>query len=234
MANSIGYPGGYSATGRGIEYLGSNKATPSSTVSYNNPSSKGSGGRTGGSSHNATSTSKYGGGGYMTKNAAANRKREAFNNAVNRVKGSGSSGSGGGGSSSGGGSGSSGGGYSGGGSSSGGSSGSGKKTKVKNVLKKFSTQSAAGAAVGLNANKIVAIEAALDAYIKSVISAISVAANQKNVALAIKGTAAQVEVRKYIASMDKACEKLFRDLEKYKKILEQMKSNYASNDKFNI
>ena len=180
----------------------------------------------GGSSRNTTSTSKYGGGGYMTKNAAAKRKREAFNNAVNRATGSGSSGSGGGGSSSGGG-------YSGGGSSSGGSSGSGKTAKAKKGLAVVKGSSTAGLAIGLNANKIVAIEAALDAYIKSVISAIGVGAKQKNVALAIKGAAAQVEVRKYIASMDKACEKLFRDLEKYKKILEQMKSNYASNDKFN-
>ena len=194
-------------------------------------SMNGAGSNTSGKSgkYNTTSTSKYGGGGYMTKNAAAKRKREAFNNAVNRVKGSGSSGSGGGGSSSGGGSGSSGGGYSGGGSS----SGSGKTAKAKKGLAVVKGSSTAGLAIGLNANKIVAIEAALDAYIKSVISAINVAAKQKNVALAIKGAAAQVEVRKYIASMDKACEKLFRDLEKYKKILEQMKSNYASNDKFN-
>ena len=127
----------------------------------------------------------------------------------------------------------SGGGYSGGGSSSGGSSGSGKTAKAKTGLAVVKGSSTAGLAIGLNANKIVAIEAALDAYIKSVISAIHVAAKQKNVALAIKGAAAQVEVRKYIASMDSACEKLFKDLEKYKKILEQMKSNYASNDKFN-
>ena len=129
-----------------------------------------------------------------------------------------------------------GGGYSGESSSSsggGGSSSSGKKTKVKKGFAVVTGSSAAVGATGLNANKIVAIETALDAYIKSVTSAIHVASSKKNVALAIKGAAAQAEVRKYIASMDNACEKLFKDLEKYKKILEQMKSNYASNDKFN-
>ena len=87
---------------------------------------------------------------------------------------------------------------------------------------------------GLNVSKITAIEGALDAYIKSITGVIHVAASKKNIALAIKGTGAQAEAQKYIASMDKACEELFRNVDRYKKMLEQAKVAYANNDKFNV
>ncbi len=77
------------------------------------------------------------------------------------------------------------------------------------------------------------MENALDEYIKAVTGAIHVAANTKTIHTAIKGATAQAEVRKYIASIDKSCEKLFTDLRKYKTILNQMKSNCANNNKFN-
>ncbi len=96
------------------------------------------------------------------------------------------------------------------------------------------TGSSSVASSGLNVSKIVAIESALDAYIKSITGDIHVASSKKNIALAMKGAGAQVEARKYIANMDKACEELFRNLDKYKKMLEQAKMAYANNDKFNI
>ncbi len=222
MANSIGYPGGYSATGSGKEYLTSTKSTsqiPRSPAATRKVSA------------NAVADTN-------TRRAAASdlgtsAARKESIKLKNSTKGSSSSSSGGYSDKD---SSGSGGGYSGESSSSsggGGSSSSGKKTKVKKGFAVVTGSSAAVGATGLNASRIVAIETALDAYIKSVTSAIHVASTKKNVALAIKGAAAQAEVRKYIASMDSACEKLFKDLEKYKKILEQMKSNYASNDKFN-
>ena len=114
-----------------------------------------------------------------------------------------------------------------------------KAAKATTTLKSSGGQASAqifdgfqGTVVGLNVNKIAKMEEYLDEYIKAVTDTIKIWASENVIQTAVRGTNAQVEVKKYIKSVDANMEKLFTDLTKYKKILENMKASYAANDKF--
>ncbi len=92
----------------------------------------------------------------------------------------------------------------------------------------------AGGNVGLNASKISAMQNYLNTYINAVTKKITIAANTQNIQAAIKGSSAEVEVRKYIKEIDAACEKYLQDLKKYSDKLSEMANIYKANDKFTV
>ena len=86
--------------------------------------------------------------------------------------------------------------------------------------------------VGLNTKKISEMQETLNDYINVVVKKIKIGASSKNIQLALKGTNSEVEVKKYIQEIDKACEEFVNSLKKYSSKLAEMAEVYKNKDSF--